>query len=482
MSDPSGIFGGSQEPSQPEAQPSEPEPPASEQPVSEQPTAEQPAPAAAFAPAASSANRAALIFAVLGTSAVCAAVLAGAVVGHAVWKSSTAPVYAGSGFTPGSAGSGSSGFGNSGFGGTGNPYYGQTPSGSSGSSSGNASGGPSNVAGIAAKVDPGIVDIDSTMGYEGAGGAGTGIVISSNGEVITNNHVIDGATKITATDVGNGKTYTADVVGYDPVHDVAVLQLENASGLQTADLGDSSKLSVGDAIVGIGNAGGTGGTPTAAGGSVTALNSSVDAADDLDGASEQLTGMIQVNADIQAGDSGGPLVNADGQVVGIDTAGSNGVGFASFSNGGSEAYAIPINDALSIVKQIESGQGTSTVHVGATAFLGVSLSPSESGNGGSDNPFGGAFGGSGFGIGSGSGSTVSGLTVAGVVSGKPAAGAGLKAGDVITSVGGQSVTSDSEVSSLLLTHHPGDTIQIGWTDTSGQSHTASVSLASGPPA
>jgi S1-C subfamily serine protease len=482
MSDPSGIFGGSPGPSEPQPDP-EAETQSSPAGASDTPAADQvTAPAAPAAPLTgpTAGARGALILAMLGTSAICAAVLAGAVIGHEVWTTSPSSVSAngGTGFTPGSSGFGNSGYGGGTFPGANgnsntNPGFGQVPSGSSGSSGGtsSATGSPSDVSAIAAKVAPGLVDIDSTMGYEGAGGAGTGIVISSDGEVLTNNHVIDGATKITATDIGNGKTYTADVVGYDPSHDVAILQLENASGLQTATLGDSSKVSVGDGVVGIGNAGGAGGTPSSAGGAVTALNSSVDAADDLDGGTEQLTGMIQVNANIQAGDSGGPLVDADGQVIGIDTAGSgtSGFGFGG-SSSGNQAFAIPINDAVSIMKQIESGQGTSTIHVGATAFLGVSLEPSGS----SQSGFGG------FAI--GGGANASGLTVGSVVSGKPAQQAGLQAGDVITSVAGQSVDSDSAVSSVLLGHHPGDTIQISWTDSSGQSHTANVSLASGPPA
>ncbi|MGZ6840495.1 MAG: S1C family serine protease, partial [Frankiaceae bacterium] len=122
-------------------------------------------------------------------------------------------------------------------------------------------------AAIAAAVSPGIVDINTTLGYRGAQAAGTGMVLTSSGEVLTNNHVIEGATSITATDVGSGQTYTASVVGYDPSEDVAVLQLTGASGLQTVTIGDSSAVRVGQRVVGIGNAGGTGGTPSYAGGS-----------------------------------------------------------------------------------------------------------------------------------------------------------------------------------------------------------------------
>ena len=226
--------------------------------------------------------------------------------------------------------------------------------GNSGSSGGS---GPSDASAIAAKVDPGLVDINTTLGYSQEQAAGTGIVITSNGVILTNNHVINGATKISVTDVGNQKTYTAKVVGYDRSHDIAVLQLQNASGLQTAPL-DTSNASVGEDVVGVGNAGGTGGTPSAAGGTVTALNQSITASDQGDGTSEQLSGLIETNADIQPGDSGGALVNTSGQVLGVDTAASAGYSFQfNGQSQGNQGFAIPINTALSIARQIEAGNG-----------------------------------------------------------------------------------------------------------------------------
>ena len=176
---------------------------------------------------------------------------------------------------------------------------------------------------IAARVSPGLVDVVSTLGDQNAEAAGTGMVLTSTGEVLTNNHVIDGATSISVTDIGNGKTYTATVVGYDKTKDIAVLQLQNASGLQTVNLGDSSTVTVGQNVVAIGNAEGKGGTPSVVTGSVTALNQSITASDEGSSDSEQLSGLIQTNAPIQPGDSGGPLVNSAGQVVGIDTAASS---------------------------------------------------------------------------------------------------------------------------------------------------------------
>jgi S1-C subfamily serine protease len=336
-----------------------------------------------------------------------------------------------------------------------------------GSSSGS---GATDVSAIASKVDPGLVDINTTLSYQQEQAAGTGMVLTSSGEVLTNNHVIEGATSISVTDIGNGKTYGATVVGYDISNDVAVLQLTAASGLQTVSIGDSSNVSVGQSVVGVGNAGGTGGTPSAAGGAVTALNQSITASDEGNDTSEQLEGLIAMNADIQPGDSGGPLVNQSGQVIGIDTAGSSSF---QVQSGGGSGFAIPINTAIGVAKQIEAGQGSSTIHIGLTSFLGVEVQPT-SGAGSSSGGFSSSFG--------QGGAQESGVAVAGVVTGDPADEAGLTVGDVITSLSGTTITTPSDLTAALIADHPGDTVQIGWTDQSGQSHTASVQLASGPPA
>jgi S1-C subfamily serine protease len=383
---------------------------------------------------------------------------------------------------------------------------------------------------IAAKVDPGLVDVVTTVGYQDGKAAGTGMVLTSTGEVLTNNHVIDGATSIKATDVGNGRTYTAKVVGYDKTHDVAVLQLQNASGLQTVTL-SSAAPKTGQKVVALGNALGKGGTPSVVSGRINGLGQSITASDEGAGDAEQLTGMIGHNAPIQPGDSGGALANTEGEVIGMNTAASSSSSSGSPSQSGqaqaaTQAFAIPITRASSIADQIEAGTSSSTVHIGPTAFLGVETSPSglgsaggnfpgSGGNGGSlpgnipgfggnggDVPgfggnfpgfggnfpgfggdFGGYIGGSGGSInGSGSGSTSSGsgVAISGVVPGTAAAGAGLAAGDQITSVAGHSVTSSTQIQSVLGNYRPGDKISISWTDQSGQSHTATVTLTAGP--
>jgi len=352
---------------------------------------------------------------------------------------------------------------------------------------------------IAKRVDPALVDVVSTEGDQGAVAAGTGIVLTSDGTVLTNNHVIRGATSIKVTDVGNGRTYTAKVVGYDATKDVAVIKLQNASGLTTAALGDSSGVRTGDSVTALGNAGGKGGTPSVASGTVTALNQSITASDEGSGVNaEQLTGLIETNADIQPGDSGGALVNSYGQVIGMDTAASSGAQVQSDSGQATvQAYAIPIDNAETIAHQIVAGQGSSTVHIGATAFLGIeSDGSSSSGSGSGDSGGFGGFGGfgqgdgsgfGGFGQGDGSGSsnsggTSSGVTISGTLSGSPADNAGLANGDTITSVAGQSVSSASDISQILVKYHPGDKISINWVDGSGQSQTATVTLANGPAA
>ena len=383
------------------------------------------------------------------------AMAAGFGVGRVAWRGS-AP-----GSQPSSPSSGSGtlpfGFGTLPFGfgtlpfGSGGFSFG---SGSSGSSS-SATGGPSNASAIATGVDPALVDVNTTLGYDAEEAAGTGIVLTPTGEVLTNNHVIDGATSIRVTDLGNGSVYVATVVGYDRSSDVAVLQLNGASGLKTASLGDSSKVRVGQAIVGIGNAGGLGGTPSVAGGSVVALDQSITATEQDGGNPENLTGLIEVNADIQPGDSGGPLVNTAGQVLGMNTAASAGF---SLQTTGTDGYAIPINSAMAIANKIESGYSSADIHVGPTGFLGVKV------------------------VSAPAGSASSGAQIVLVEPGTPAASAGLAAGDIITSLNGKTVVSPEALTSLLQLYHPGERVQLGWTGPTGGRHSASLRLATGPAA
>ena len=169
-------------------------------------------------------------------------------------------------------------------------------------------------------IGTGVVVIETNLAYQNASAAGTGIVLTSSGRILTNNHVIAGATTIRVVVPKTTHTYTARVVGYDTTADVAVLQLQKASHLKTVTTGNASSLKLGARVTAVGNAGGTG-RLTSSRGNVTGLNRSITVQGD-NGTTEQLTGLIETNAALQPGDSGGPLLNSAGRVVGIDTAAS----------------------------------------------------------------------------------------------------------------------------------------------------------------
>ena len=173
---------------------------------------------------------------------------------------------------------------------------------------------------LLSQVVPGLVDINTSLSYQGAVGNGTGIVIDPSGEVLTNNHVIEGATEITAVSLANSVSYAVDVIGFDRASDIALIRLRGAGGLPTANLGTSSTVAVGDPIAAIGNSNGPGAPPSYAPGAVTQLGASVRASDESGGGSRELYDLIRVAADIRPGDSGGPLVNSNGQVVGVTVA------------------------------------------------------------------------------------------------------------------------------------------------------------------
>lgn len=299
-------------------------------------------------------------------------------------------------------------------------------------------------------IFPDLVLVNSTLGEQQEQAAGTGVALTSNGEVLTNNHVIEGATAVQVTDVGNGRTYTATVAGYDRSHDVALLQLQAAQGLATAPLDTSTQPSVGQQVAAVGNAGGTGSLTTAAG-TITALNQSITASDQSSSSSEQLTGLIQVKANVRPGDSGGPLVAASGKVIGITTAAGSTYQFRGGSS--TAGFAIPITAALPIGKQIAAGTSSASVHIGPTAQLGVAVGPASSADG---------------------------AAVVEVLPGEPAQAAGLTAGDLITSLGGTAVDSPNTLVTLIDRDRPGQSVTVGWTDQFGQTRTAAVTLGTGP--
>jgi S1-C subfamily serine protease len=323
--------------------------------------------------------------------------------------------------------------------------------------------------------------------YNSEAAAGTGMVINASGLVLTNNHVIENSTKITATVPSAGRTYRATVVGYDKTGDIALLQLQNASGLTLVPIGNSSSVRTGNTIVALGNAEGRG-TVTAKPGYVTGLHQTITASDKGGSTtSETLHGMIQTNADIVPGDSGGPLASPVG-VIGMDTAG-NDPGYQQASTG----FAIPINTALSVARRIAAGHASSAITIGYPPFLGIFI-----GSGSTKSPQAQARQ-QGQGT-SGSGSTSgcsasnadltvpsviapvsSGVLIDGTICRSPAASAGMTGGAVITAVNGQPVGSPDDLASILSRFHPGDTISVAWVRPSGQRTTSNLRLTAGPP-
>ena len=305
-----------------------------------------------------------------------------------------------------------------------------------------------------------IVDINTSEQVLGADGlrplgAGTGMVLTADGEILTNNHVVEGASGIQVTIPGHGSS-TATVVGVDPTDDVALLQLNSASGLPTITLGDSSTVQVGDPITAIGNAFGRGGQPTATTGTVAAVHRSITARDPSGTSSERLSDVIQIAADVHPGDSGGAVLNAQGQVVGIITAGP------SQSSGNGTGFAIPINNAIGIVNEIRAGHGSAEILLGERGFMGVAVQPVDPATAAQ------------LGL-----SGTAGILVAGVQPGSPAAKVGMTAPAVIRTIDGQAVNTLDELGNAIHSKVPGEQIQVTWVDQQGQ-HSATVTLASGP--
>ncbi|HEY4331080.1 MAG TPA: trypsin-like peptidase domain-containing protein [Ilumatobacteraceae bacterium] len=337
---------------------------------------------------------------------------------------------------------GTGGTGNGGTGGTGGQ---QGTFSGPGTASVNASAATS-----AQKV--GVVTIVSTLNYDSqAEAAGTGIILTSKGEILTNNHVVEGSTAIKVTVESTGAEYTAKVVGTDETDDIAVLQLVDSSGADVTGLTkaaiDTDTLSAGDSVISVGNAEGTGNL-VAASGTVTALNQAITVANDITGDDEHLSGLIETDADVVSGDSGGPLIDKQGEVTGVVTAASSGSRNVT-------GYAIPIETALSIAKKIVNGEASSTIIIGLPAFLGVELADTQTGNG---------------------------VLLSGVVAGSAAAGTALAAGDTITAVNGTAATTSDSLSALIKAHHIGDQVTITYTDASGASQQVTVTLAAGPAA
>ena len=422
------------------------------------------------------------------------------------------------------------------FGGQGSsPSAGVSSSGIPSAHDNQASSGPGlNEAAVERKVKPGLVDITSTIKYASETAEGTGMILTSSGLVLTNNHVIDGATEVKVSLADNAsQSYTAQVVGYDSADDVALLQLTGASGLATVSFGNSSKVRVGIPVLALGDAEGRGGVTPAAG-DISALDRSIQASDEGSGTIEDLNHMLQTNAQIQQGDSGGALADNAGQVIGMITTenlnhmlqtnaqiqqGDSGgaladnagqvIGMVTAANtaadgqsGGTMGFAIPINTALAVAQQIASKQSSSTVYIGLPGFLGVEVAQSNSpdprqqaaderrsgnGQGGASQGGGGRRGGLACVIGGQEPAVPgriaparTGALIVGVLCGTGAQSQGLAAGDVIISVNGQAVTTPGSLTGITARYHPRDVVSVGYQAANGSRHTVRIMLGDGP--
>jgi S1-C subfamily serine protease len=371
---------------------------------------------------------------------------------------------------------------------------------------GNAGSGPLNQPWVTSKVQPGVVDIDAAIQYSGGTSSeGTGMIINADGLILTNNHVINGARTIRVTLATTGQAYQATVLGYSISQDVALLQITGATGLKAVQVGDSSQVTVGMPVLAFGNAQGRGGLPAVAAGVINSLDKTISPTDESTGATETLHNMLQTNADVVSGDSGGPLADAAGQVIGMDTAN------ASNSQGSTAVlgYAIPINTALTVARQIAAAQASATVQVGVPGFLGVLVPQSSSadprqqaaqqrqqeqqggrpsGSPGSPGPSGGPAPGTPGCVSDNADTTVpsqiapasTGALVDGVLCGTPAASAGLASGDVITGVNGQAVTTPNSLTTMMSQLRPGAKVTLNWEKPGGQQKTSTLTLAPAP--
>ena len=300
------------------------------------------------------------------------------------------------------------------------------------------------------ELTPGLVDLRANLQYSHEVSVNTGIIVSADGLVLTSNNDITGATSVTATLVSSGRTYTARVLGYDATQDVALLKLEGAAHLPAVTLGNSSQAIIGMPVLALGNAEGQGGVTPAAGG-ITALDRSINSGDGDQGlAPQNLRGMQQTSAHVGPGDDGGPLADSDGRVIGMITTANSPSGQLS-----TVGFAIPINTAMAIAREISHGQASSTVYLGEPGFLGVQVK-------------------------AGASQAPSGALIADVIGDTPASRAGLAAGDVITGLNGLPVTTPASLHSLLQRYHSGDVVSVRWTALHGATHTTQLTLGNGP--
>ncbi|WP_280233730.1 S1C family serine protease [Nocardia cyriacigeorgica] len=308
---------------------------------------------------------------------------------------------------------------------------------------------------VAAGMEPVLVNINASTKPFGVGAAGSGIVLTADGQVLTSHHVVKGAESVKVTRVADGLVYEAEVLGYDSSTDIALLGLVGATGLSTARIGSSSGLRLRDEVLAIGNAGGTG-APTAVAGRISDLDSTILALNSADLSRKALTGMVEITAAVSSGQSGGALADHAGSVVGVIAAASGD--HEDDEDPGMQAqrppigYAVPIDTAMRVVRQIRSGTPTETVHIGPTATLGVLISDARP----------------------------SGARVDVALYGLPAHDAGLADGEIITSIDGRAITTARALRAAINQRKPQDVVRLGVTGPGGE-RTVRVVLGTGTP-
>jgi putative serine protease PepD len=324
----------------------------------------------------------------------------------------------------------------------------------SASNAANSSAAACQVTTVANDVLPSVVTI-AASGPAGGGGTGSGEVIKSDGYILTNNHVIAGAAQGGSVDVlfSDGTSAPATIVGRDVLTDLAVLKVSGVRGLKAISLGSSGSVRVGEPVVAIGAPLGLSGTVTS--GIVSALDRTVEVPAEND-RSALLVSAVQTDAAINPGNSGGALVNCEGQLIGVPTAGASVPSPTGGASAGSVGlgFAIPVDIAKTISSEIiDTGRATHS-------FFGLQTLPIPASA-------------------AAQAGVKEGLFVAGVVAGGPAAAAGLRQGDVITSIDGRPATSNVALQELTLTKSPGDRVTVDYVR-DGRSGSATVTLAAQP--
>jgi S1-C subfamily serine protease len=292
----------------------------------------------------------------------------------------------------------------------------------------------------------GVVTIVTDLYYDGySQAAGTGIILSADGLVLTNEHVVDGSTELVVTVESTGTEYSATVLGSDSVKDVALIKLNAATGLTPRVFDADSSVQEGDIVSSIGNARGTGNLVVATGRVIDA-HESITVGSDAVNSSHELDDVVEFDADVVSGDSGGPLVNEKGDVVGMVSA-------ASTAPTNIRGFAIRIAVVMDVANQILAGDESGSVRIGPRAFFGVELAQEQGDTG---------------------------VAVQAAISGMPAEAAGLAEGDIITAVDDEKVLTVEELSAAIAAHEPGDSVTISYTTAAGEDKAVTVTLAAGP--